>query len=176
MASIRQFINKKEVKTSEKLHATFGHVSTGLENNISIIPQYNVPDKARDLYHRYAAIQKQHGEWVIPYQRGKRMRGCFKKLSKILLELEALGFDIDVTDFILAHRDVYGEDLKPHHLISKYSFSLYESYQQSKRAQEVKLSENELDTYRENTVARLAAIRGESPEQVEELLKSYDLF
>lgn len=172
MATIKQFIAKK---TPEKGLVDARLMPTVEPANTPVIVQAGKQDKAREIYHQFAAIQQQHGQWVIPYERGKRMRACLKKLVKTLQELEGLGIQVDISEFILAQRDVWGDDFMPHHLISRDAMRIYESYQQNKRAEVITLTKNQLKEYNDTTVSRLALLRGETPEQVTALLETYDL-
>ena len=98
------------------------------------------------------------------------MRTCFRKLKKRLEELEALGYEIEDIDFILAQKAFYKDDLSPTRLISRFSLRNYENYMEAKRAEVIELSQEEEDAYYDETTKYLAEIRGESVEQVKELL------
>ena len=103
------------------------------------------------------------------------MRTCFQKLAKKLDELASLGFEIDDIDYIIAHKETYGADLRPGHLVSWCSLGIYQGYMTEKTAEVLELSEDEQRAYDDENITYLAAIRGETKEEVAKLLKSFDL-
>ena len=43
--------------------------------------------RARELYHVFVVVQRQHGKWVLPYGADRRAVTCFHKLAR---QFEAL--------------------------------------------------------------------------------------
>jgi hypothetical protein len=127
------------------------------------------------LYLHYVALQRRHGKWVGSYQRDKRMRTCFRKLSKKLDELKAIGLEVDEVDYICAHKATYGDALRPNHLISWCSLAIYQSYLTEKNAEQIDVSPEEQAAYDTAMVDYLMQVRGESKADVVKLLESFDL-
>lgn len=169
MASLRNFIAQKP-KKREEVYVQDTNMEQELQHE-EIIGQ----SKSRELYLLYAAIQQRHGKWVIPYRKDKRMRTCFRKLAKKFEELAEMGLDVDEVAFIMAHKATYGSDLQPTHLISWCSMDIYQSYLTQQKAEVIKLSEDEERAYDDEMITRLSSIRGESKEEVAQLLESCGL-
>jgi hypothetical protein len=131
--------------------------------------------RAHALYLLYKAMQRKHGKWVVPYRKDKRMRTCFRKLAKKLEELEAMGVEVDEVAFLMAHKATYGKDLRPTHLISWCSVDIYQSYLTQQNAQVVELTDDEQVAYDDEILTRLGQLRGESKEDVAQLLTSCGL-
>lgn len=171
MTTLRKFIAKKPKKCA---FPTIIPPSNGTTPEVQTEygKKYSRP---RELFLYYAAVQQKHGKWVVPYIKDKRMRACFRKLATKLQLFEALGVEIDDMDYILAHKQTYGPELRPQHLISWCSLNIYESYKTAQYAEVLELTEVEQEAYDTETVAYLAQLRGESPEEVARLLMSCDL-
>lgn len=138
--------------------------------------EYNAVERGpKWLYLLYTALQRRHGKWVVAYERDTRMRTCFRKLSKKLDELKAIGLDVDEVDYICAHKATYGDALRPNHLISWCSLGIYQSYLTEKHAEQIDVSPEEQAVYDTEMVAYLMQVRGESKKEVVKLLQSFDL-
>ena len=75
-----------------------------------------------------------------------------------------------------AHKNLYGALLRPDHLLSPYAMQIYHSALEVKLAQEVVLTEEQQQQYDTDIVAYLVGVRGESAEQVRNLLERSGLF
>lgn len=168
MASLRKFIGSKP--TQDTLYVTpIEHVKESNDDNT------DDSSRAHALYLLYKAMQRRHGKWVVPYRKDKRMRTCFKKLARKLDELADMGVEIDDMMYMMAHKATYGKDLRPSHLISWCSVDIYNGYLTQQNAQVAELTPDEQTAYDDEILTRLGQLRGESKEDVAQLLTSCGL-
>lgn len=108
--------------------------------------------------------------WVVPFEGDQRMRTCFKKLAARFAIWAEQGVDIEVGLYMAAHKDQYGKELRPHHLLGRYSLDIYATAMEVRRAEEVILTAIEQAQYDEHILADLASLHDESPETIAALL------
>lgn len=144
------------------------------------VPVVRVEDKdtttigkiTKHFSHLYVAFQRLHGKWIV---RTKTMKTCMCKLAEEFEMYEAEGREINIVDYFEAHKQKYGEKLRPGHLVSKKSLSIYNQYMTQKHAPVFALTTEEHAEYNEETIERLARIRGESKAAVREVLQKSGL-
>lgn len=132
-------------------------------------------NRARELYHQYVALQRQHAKWVVSYEGDQRLRTCFCKLALKFETLEKSGAPIDVGVYMAAHKEHFGKELRPHHLLGQYSMPLYEAALEAKYAEPVILTPEQKQRYNDTVVADLALTHDEAPETIAALLESVGL-
>lgn len=131
-----------------------------------------IEEQARHFIHIYVVLQRQHGQWLMET---KRMKTCFCKLAEEFETFKAEGREINIVDFFEAHKQKYGRELQPNHLISKRSLSIYNDYMTQKNTPTFSLSKEEVEEYNEDTIAYLARVRGESKSAVKKMLRTAGL-
>jgi len=67
---------------------------------------------------------------------GTPQYSCFMELVTVLAEWRGKGLDVNATDYMRAHFEFYkgAKQFYPSHLITKYSFKIYNNYIKSKLA------------------------------------------
>ncbi|SRR5216683_1492624 len=163
MATLKQFVAKKPArKAKTPVPVLFAPVEVEVKQGQRSRP--------RELYHLYAALQKRHGIWVVPYEGDQRLRTCFRKLSLRFEEAEEKGQPLDAPLYIRAHKEVYGIELRPYHLIGKYSMAIYQDALETQYAEVIMLTDEEVQAYDHSVIADLATLHGESEDMVTALL------
>lgn len=168
MTTLRKFVAKKpkKVEVDERQ----------VDSMPEVFPEYGQKySRPRELFLLYAAIQRKHGKWVVPYGKDQRMRTCFQRLKKKIDAFAELGIEIDDVAYIEAHKATYGKELHPTHLISWCSYNIYQSYLTEQHADVMTLTDDEQKKYDDEIILYLADLRGESKEDVVQLLQSCDL-
>lgn len=163
MASLRTLIGKKP-----KIGTVFATVYVEPPYEGPSTNDTTVDKRKRHYQNLFVAIKKQSGLWAI---RGKAMKTCLCKLAEELEQMEAEGRPVNIVDYFEAHKLRYGDKLRPQHLIQEKSLSIYNDFMTQKYAPTFALSVDEEQAYDEETVARLARIRGESKKTVRKMLQ-----
>ena len=114
------------------------------------------PNPARDLYRVYAAVQRQHGQWVPPYDDDKHLRSCFRKVAANLLRYAAQGRRIDPVRLMSAHREVYGTYFRPYHLLNGRAMVIYNEAMEWQSMQTVRMTVEEYTHYDHELVEHLS--------------------
>jgi hypothetical protein len=129
------------------------------------------PNPARDLYRVYAAIQRQHGQWVPPYDDDKQLRTCFRKVAANLLRYAAQGRRIDPVRLMTSHREVYGMYFRPYHLLNGHAMAIYNEATARQSMQTIHMTNEEYERYDEAILARLSLVHNVGLQTVRALLE-----
>jgi len=101
---------------------------------------------------------------------------CFEKCAEIISAYEKnSGTKVNLTRFVRAQFETYGEHTYPSHLISDNAINIYNKFLSNKEA-DATLSEDDRFASENKMLADLARIRGERTEQTLEMLKDSNMF
>ncbi len=169
-ATLKKYVAKKRPKARSRVAGTLAPPPAQQD------VQYGKCSRAREAYHVFAAVQQQHGKWVVPYGGDRRAVACFQRLARQLERFEEHGVVIDLPLFMQAQKEAYGGWLRAYHLVSPYALDIYQSALAVKLAKEVILTSAEQRRYDDDIVAYLSEVREEPVDQVRELLERSGFF
>lgn len=135
------------------------------------VPDLYLQSEAMGLLHTFTSVMgiRFSDKGIKGFRQSNLLH--FMKLARRLEKWKLNGVRISPTNYMLAHKWFYGNNIYVGHLIGPKSFEICQSYMRMKKAIKIRYTQEDYESYDADVIKNLSVIRKETQEETQEILE-----